>query len=553
MFRFDIKGGHGLGTWGERLGIPKPVVTDFNTVGIDTIVHRCVEDTKINKALWKKLEKSVDSMTYKKAVELEHKFEFVCLDMEVNGFPFDIDLCRQTKAEIEQQLEEVDLAIKAAFKPRYVLIKEITPKETKKGTLSLTDFRWMKDDVVDLSMYSPNSPFSLVSFEEFNPASPKQIVERLNEAGWKPHEKTKGHIVCERELKRERKPDKRKELQERLEQYRVSGWSVNEANLATLPADAPEGARKLAERILLASRRSVLTEWENAYRELSGCVHGRFNGIGAWTHRMSHQAPNQGNIPSDPDLKDEENPTGYEKLQLKYGVDLRKMWRAPKGKRLVGTDADQIQLRVFAHYIEDEDFTLALVQGDKKLGTDVHTLNAIKLGFGPERRPVAKTFIYGFLLGAGVDKVAEILYTSNKVAREKVDDFVESYPGLKYLKQKIIPKDGERGYFEGLDGRLVPVPSEHHVLAGYLQNGESIIMKTANLLWRERARKEKLWFKQVDLVHDEFQTLCNDDDTEAELLAQYQREALAKAGELLNLKCPVVGDSKIGYDWKSTH
>lgn len=157
------------------------------------------------------------------------------------------------------------------------------------------------------------------------------------------------------------------------------------------------------------------------------------------------------------------------------------------------------------------------------------------------------------MLGAGVDKVAQILYTNNKVARQKVDDFIESYPGLKYLKQNVIPKDGERGHFVGLDGRLVPVPSEHHVLAGYLQNGESIIMKTACLLWRERARKEGLWFKQVDLVHDEFQTLCNDDDTEAALLAQFQREALAQAGRMLELKCPIVGDSKIGYNWKETH
>lgn len=553
MFRFDIKGGHGLEAWGERLGIKKPFISDFSTVDIEEIVNRCVEDTKINKALWKKMEKAINSEAYKKAIELEHKFEFVCLDMEINGFPYDIELHKQVKQDIEVRLAEVDEIIQKSFKPRAVLVKEVTPKLTKKGTLSLSDFRWIKDDVVDLSIYSADAPFSLIQFEEFNPASPKQIVERLNEAGWQPFEKTKGHIECERDLKREKNKQKRQELQERLEQYKIYGWSVNEANLATLPDSAPEGARKLAERILLASRRSVLTEWENAYREATGCVHGRFNGIGAWTHRMSHQAPNQGNIPSDPDIKDEENPTGYEKLQLEFGVNLRKQWRAPKGKRLVGTDADQIQLRVFAHYIEDEQFTEALVKGDKKRGTDVHTLNAIKLGFGPERRPVAKTFIYAFLLGAGVDKVAQILYTNNKDARARVDDFIESYPGLKYLKQNVIPKDGERGYFVGLDGRLVPVPSEHHVLAGYLQNGEAIIMKTANLLWREKARKEKLWFKQVDLVHDEFQTLCNDNDDEAKLLAQYQREALAQAGEMLNLKCPIVGDSKIGYTWKDTH
>jgi DNA polymerase-1 len=107
---------------------------------------------------------------------------------------------------------------------------------------------------------------------------------------------------------------------------------------------------------------------------------------------MSHQAPNQGNIPSDPEVKDPSNPTQYELVQLKYGMNLRKVWRVNEGERLLGVDADGIQLRIFAHYIDDPDFTAALVSGKKEDGTDPHTLNAVKLGIGPERRSMAKTF-----------------------------------------------------------------------------------------------------------------------------------------------------------------
>jgi len=549
LFNFNI-GEHGLEAWGERLGISKPKITDFNTVDKDEIINRCQQDVEINYKLWKKMEPAINTGVWDKSLELEHKMEFITLDMENNGSPFDYDETVCIRNEIEERINDIDVQIRQDFKPKCYLVKEVTPRLTQKGTLALNDFKWIRDPTPDLTPFTAGAPFSVIDFEEFNPASTVQIIERLNEAGWKPKDKTDGHIEAERECKRN---PRNRELKERLDRFRLRGYKVNETNLATLPRDAPEGARKLAERILLTSRRSVLTEWINAYNPVSRCLHGRFNGIGAWTHRMSHQAPNQGNIPSDPEVKNTENPTPYEQVQLKYGMNLRKVWRVEKGERLLGVDADGIQLRIFAHYIEDEDFTNALVSGKKEDGTDPHTLNAVKLGIGPERRSMAKTFIYAFLLGAGVDKVAEILYTNNKGAREAMDNFIEGYPGLKLLKQKSIPKDAERGYFIGLDGRLVKVPSEHHVLAGYLQNGESVVMKTANLLWRQEARKNNIYFRQVNLVHDEFQTVTKDDDVMANELQKIQEESITQAGKLLGVKCPLLGQGQQGYSWYETH
>ncbi len=549
LFRYDLKGGHGLEAWGERLGRAKPKIEDFSTVNKEEILNRCSEDVEINYLLYKKMEKALASGTYNKAIELEHKMEFICLDMELNGFPFDINGALEIRSEIESRLAVIDSQIDKDFKPRVHLVKEIKPKLTQKGTLSLVDFKWLGPNP-DLSPFSPESPFSLIYFEPFNPSSTPQVIERLNEAGWKPTEKTKGHIEAEREYKRNRK---NLELKEKLERFKIVGWSISEANLETLPKDAPEGARKLAERILLMSRRSVLTEWINAYREATKAVHGRFNGIGSWTHRMSHQAPNQANIPSDPDVKDRSNPSPVEQLQIQYGVNLRKLWQAGELCRLIGVDADGIQLRILAHYMDDKDFIEALVSGDKKNGTDVHTLNAVKLGIGPERRDAAKTFIYAFLLGAGVDKIATILHTNNKGASDALKSFLEATPGLKRLKQTQIPRDADRGYFVGLDGRLVPVPSEHHVLAGYLQNGESTLMKLACTLWRKELKDKGIWFKQVDFVHDEWQTRIRDNDEEAAAVIKAQTEAISQAGVLLNMKCPLIGQGKQGYNWKETH
>ena len=94
-------------------------------------------------------------------------------------------------------------------------------------------------------------------------------------------------------------------------------------------------------------------------------------GIGAWTGRMAHQTPNTANIPNDLDTQ------GKKKL---LGKEMRSLWRAPRYRLFVGVDAEGIQLRVFAHYIDDPEFTEALVKGKKDDKTDPHSLNQRILG-----------------------------------------------------------------------------------------------------------------------------------------------------------------------------
>jgi DNA polymerase-1 len=175
-------------------------------------------------------------------------------------------------------------------------------------------------------------------------------------------------------------------------------------------------------------------------------------------------------------------------------------------------------------------------------------------------RDTAKTFIYAWLLGAGIAKVAQILNCKNNEAKEAVTSFLNRITGLKYLKEEVIPRDANRGYFIGLDGRAVICDSEHLMLAGYLQNGESVIMKRANVLWRNRLLKEKIPFKQVDFVHDEWQTEVPDDLELATYIAKIQADSIRQVGEDLKLNCPMAGSIlnqhkqlAIGANWSITH
>ncbi len=328
---------------------------------------------------------------------------------------------------------------------------------------------------------------------------------------------------------------------------------MNEDNLGTLPPHAPEGARKLAERITLASRRSTLEEWLEAFSEADNSIHPTFNGIGAWTHRMSHAKPNGANIPGKPTILDKANPTPVEQIKLQYNMPMRSLWEARPKRRLVGVDADAIQLRILAHYMDDPVFTEALVNGKKEEGTDAHTLNAIKLLLGKDKRDVAKTFIYAWVLNAGIDKIAQILNRTREEAREAEQAFLDSTPALKHLKEVVVPVVADKGFFKGLDGRLVPVPSAHKVLAGFLQNGESTIMKKACVKWRTKLKAEKVPFWHCNFVHDEWQTEVEDNDEVAEYVAKVQADSIRDVGVELNMKCPLAGSASFGYNWAETH
>lgn len=327
------------------------------------------------------------------------------------------------------------------------------------------------------------------------------------------------------------------------------GWTCSETNLNTLPEDAPEGAKNLATWLTLEGRRSSLVEWLG-HVQADGRIHGRFTHIGAWTGRMAHSAPNQANIPA---AFHDEPKTAVEHVKAKYDGPMRALWGVEKGNWLVGTDAEGIQLRILAHLMNSQEYIDAIVSGKKENETDIHNVNKRALGLSHVTRDMAKTFIYAFLLGAGPGKVAEILKVNSKVAAQAMDNFTNNIDGLDRLKRHAVPLIAKRGWFKGLDGRKVKVPSEHKVLAGMLQNGEAVVMKHAALLWAKRAKEEGIKFKLVTWPHDEWQTEVCGDYATAERLGEIQRQAIVDTGVNLGIVCPLAGSTDIGTDWAATH
>ncbi len=553
--------GHSIEDYGIEFGLEKGKHLDF-TKWSQELEDYCIRDVDIAHKIYLKYLKYIE--TYREAIDLEHKFQLIVNTLTTNGFSFNKTKASSLLSKVEEELSVLDKEILKAFPPKEVLIREFTPKATKFGTISKTSVpRSLHENI---SEYEIGKTYRHTELVPFNPASHKQIIEVLNEAGWSPTDKTATHIDTERALgklkySREEKSQvdlaaERVILEGKLELLRKTGWKINEQNLGTLPDTAPPPARLLAKRILLEARRRTLTEWLSLVSD-DNRIHGKFYGIGAWTHRMAHQNPNTANIPSEFQMD------GSPKL---LGREMRSLWQAPRNRLLVGVDAVAIQLCIFAHLIDDAEFTFSLVEGKKSDKTDAHSLNQRILGDVCRTRQAAKRFIYALLLGAGLGKLAEILGCDEASARAALDRLLERYTGFATLKSDVIPKDARRGYFIGLDGRRVPIPGEelglrrHLCMSGYLQNGEAVVMKKACVLWHDMLKEEKLW-KFVNFVHDEWQTEVANNMEVALRIAKVQADSLRIVGEQLNLKCPLAGsywnedhgDYTIGTNWYQTH
>lgn len=550
--------GHSIEDYGKEFGIHKIDFQDFGHYS-EEMVEYCRRDVDICERIYRKYKRYYDNLERRASLLTEQQFQLVCNDLENNGFAFNTAKAQQLLETVQKELSELDAQILSSFPPREVLIREFTPRATKFGTINRTSVPRQYWD--NISNYEIGKTYRYTRTEEFNPSSHKQIISVLNDAGWKPVVKTKTHIDTEREIAIAERGKKSSldptliALYDKQSHLRQFGWKVNEENLETLPPKAPAPARSLARRILLEARRRTLTEWLELTQP-DGRIHGRFYSIGTWTHRMAHQNPNTANIPNEYDT------AGKKKL---LGKELRALWCAPKGRLLIGCDAEGIQLRIFAHYINDPEFTQSLIDGKKENKSDPHSLNQSILGPVCKSRAAAKRYIYALLLGAGQGKLREILDCDVEAAQQAYERLLARYTGFAYLKEKVIPADAKRGWFVGLDGRAVRIPGEtvgqrrHLCMSGYLQNGEAVAMKLATLKWWPRLKEFNA--KIVNFVHDEWQVEVPNNVQLAIEVGKMMADSLRQVGEELKLKCPLAGsiwnddykDYTIGLNWSRTH
>jgi len=500
----SFRSGHSLRDWGERLGVLKDHHEDWSQWSQE-MEDYCIQDVKVTYAVYKRLKKELTGFT-KESIEIEHWSQAILERQRIKGFLLDYNLALKVKAEIDQKYMNIINELQTLFPPRKVVVGEWIAKRTKTGELNAVSKRIIDSGFVE---QIEGDRYNRIAYKEFCIDSPKEIVERL-EGWWNPTEMTPGGQP-----------------------------KISERNLETLKEDAPAPLKLIKDCKVLKSRSTLIQSYFDACDE-DGRVHGQVVSIGAGTHRMAHRNPNTGNIPS----------------KGLYGEVCRQMFTVAPGRKLVGCDAANIQLRVLAHYLKDDELIYQIVHKDMHyFFSQIYGLNPKDKEYDENNhdmvaaRKKGKTCTFAIIMGAGVAKIGSILGGYDK-GKEAFDGLKKNIKGWSKFQKEIEYRAGV-GYFTGLDGRRIPLKSAHFGMSSYLQAGEAVIMKRAMIESFKEIKQLGLDAFQVAVVHDEMQYDCAEEC--AEQVGKILQKHIIEAGVHFGLRCPLGADYKIGNNWLETH
>jgi len=492
------EGGHSLKAWGEYLGNYKG---DYNNwlFLTDEMVAYCHQDVEVTIQTYKHLIKVLKGFSLK-SINLEHEVQWIIQEQIRNGVLFNEEKAYILLGKLLEKQIILKDEVQQVFIPLPTPIREVQPKYKKDGSLSIVGLKALENPLKTVQ-----GAFTLIEFKEFNLGSRQQIAQYLIRFGWKPKDFTdKGNIIIDEGVLA-----KVKDIKEAL--------LIKEYMLVSKRISAINGKKKSN-----GTGGGWLTHINS-----DGRIHGNVNTCGAVTGRMTHSSPNMAQVPS---------------ISSPYGKESRELFIVSKNYKLVGCDASGLELRMLAHYMNDEKYTNTILTGD------IHTANQNAAGL--PTRDMAKTFIYGFLYGAGDAKIGEIVGKGAKEGKKLKETFLNNTPALKILRDKVLVAS-ERGYLKGLDGRKLHVRSTHAALNVLLQGGGAIVMKKALALVYKYSKEENLDFKLVLNIHDEWQ--CEVKEEDSIRFGELSVKAIKDAGDYFNFRCPLDGEYKIGDSWYDTH
>ena len=479
-----LENGHSLDSWGSRIGLSKIDYSKIWSWMTGTF-----------------LDKNNSSQPFNEPVM--NLLEYYCIrDVELTGKLYEYLRAEQEKTKTSESALQLEIQTQAIIAVqerngfKLDMPYAMSLLSTIKGEMDeiVSRMREVFPDIVHKRVSEKTGKDLQDRVEVFNVGSRQQIASRLTSLGWKPTKFTeKGSVIVDEAV--------------------LEGVNIPEAKF-------------IARYLMLQKRASMLESWLEKVGN-DGRVHGKVITIGAVTGRCTHSDPNMAQVPA---------------VRAEYGKEFRSCWIVDSGNVLVGTDLAGIELRCFAHYLNDDDYTNEVVNGD------VHTRN--QHAFGVDSRDLAKTILYATLYGASAGKVGRIIGKGDKDGKQIIDNFTKAVPAYKKLKEKV-EKLSEKGSLPGLDGRRVVVRSAHSALNTLLQSAGAIIFKKWLVITRTRLREAGIPYRLVATVHDEQEIEVQ--EKYAEQVAKITVAAAREAGEVLGFRCPVDAEAKIGKSWCEVH
>ena len=266
-------------------------------------------------------------------------------------------------------------------------------------------------------------------------------------------------------------------------------------------------------------------------------IHTSFVQTGTATGRLSSKNPNLQNIPT----------------RTPLGAKIREAFVAGKGKKLIGIDYSQIELRLLAHYSQDS-VLISAFKEDK----DIHLQTAIVL-FGEEeasiKRSIAKTVNFGLLYGMGPKKLSDTLGITTKEAKEIIERYFESFPTVKTYFRSIVDSSKKNGFVETLLKRrryfdyenatpMFRAAYERESVNSVFQGGAADLIKLSMNKIDALIREEDINAKILLQIHDEL--IFEVDAKEADTLGARFRSVMEN---IMELNIPLKASLNIGEKW----
>jgi DNA polymerase I-like protein with 3'-5' exonuclease and polymerase domains len=514
-----LYGSHSLKAYGYRLGELKGTYGEQENAWdeySEQMADYCEQDVRVTVKLF---EKMLDKGYPWMACELEHQIAWIMARQERNGFCFDKDKAVELYAELAGKRQELEDKLSGLF-----------------GTLRIHMGQKVYKRDNPSKGIKAGVPVDIYKDVAFNPNSRQHIARVLMERGWEPTE------------------------------FTPSGQpKVDESTLE--PAKDIEGVKEILEYLLVNKRIAQLAEGDNAWLKLmkehkdgTFYLHGAVNPNGAVTGRATHSFPNMAQVPA---------------ARSPYGKECRSLFRAPEGWYEVGVDACGLELRCLSHYLykwDSGDYAHEILNGD------IHTANQKAAGLAT--RDLAKSFVYGFMYGAGDAKIGEIVGGTAKEGKELKAKFLKAIPAIANLREglenELVESSSWQGGTQivswrrkkhpwnnglpstrcliGLDGRLLHVRSVHSALNVLLQSAGALVCKKWVVEWHTQMSKK---YSHKDFfisawVHDECQFMCRTKEI-ADDCVRIAQEAMRETQRFFGFNCQLDTEGKVGRNWFETH
>jgi len=274
-----------------------------------------------------------------------------------------------------------------------------------------------------------------------------------------------------------------------------------------------------------------------AYEDSEQRIHTSFVQTGTATGRLSSKNPNLQNIPT----------------RTPLGAKIREAFVADEGKKLIGIDYSQIELRLLAHFSQDPTLVDAF-----KHDKDIHLQTAIVL-FGEEeakaKRNIAKTVNFGLLYGMGQKKLSDTLGITTKEAKAIIEKYFASFPTVKSYFASIVETSKEQGYVETLLRRrryfdyekatpMFRAAYEREAVNTVFQGSAADLIKLSMNKIDAIIKDEKLPARMLLQIHDEL--IFEVDASVADELGKRFQETMES---ITKLNIPLKASLNIGHKW----